>query len=92
MKITEVQIELIKPNNGLIGFASLVIDGNVYLGSIGIHKKLNADGYRLTYPSKGNFTLFHPINKQASSIIENEVFAKLKEVMNKICQRDTTQG
>jgi hypothetical protein len=39
MKITEIQIEFIKPNNGLIAFASLVIDGNIYLSSIAIHKK-----------------------------------------------------
>jgi hypothetical protein len=44
MQITEIQIELIKPNNGLIGFASLVVDGNIYLSSIAIHKKLNSSG------------------------------------------------
>ncbi len=83
MKISEVQIEFIKPFNGLIGFASLVIDGNLYVSSIAIHKKLHADGYRLTYPNKGKFTLFHPINKQTSSEIERAVFEKLKDVMKK---------
>ncbi len=48
MKITEVQIEFIKPNNGMIGFASLMINDSIFLSSIGIHKKLNAEGYRLT--------------------------------------------
>lgn len=86
MKITEVQIELIKPNNGLIGFASLVIDDNFYLSSIAIHKKLNVDGYRLTYPNKGQFTIFHPINKQTSSQVESAVFGKLKDVMKKVVQ------
>jgi len=84
MKISEVQIELIKPNNGLVGFASLVIDDNFYLSSIAIHKKLNADGYRLTYPNKGQFTIFHPINKQTSSQVESSVFGKLKDVMKKV--------
>lgn len=84
MKISEVQIELIKPSNGLIGFASLVIDDNFYLSSIAIHKKLNADGYRLTYPNKGQFTIFHPINKHTSSQVESAVFGKLKDVMKKI--------
>lgn len=84
MQITEIQIELIKPNNGLIGFASLVVDGNIYLSSIAIHKKLNSSGYRLTYPSKGKFTIFHPIHKESSNQIEQAIFAKLKDVMNKV--------
>lgn len=88
MKITEIQIEFIKPSNGLIGFASLVINGNIYLSSIAIHKKLNSTGYRLTYPSKGRFAIFHPINKEASNQIEQAVFGKLKDVMNKIKNDD----
>ena len=84
MQITEIQIELIKPNNGLIGFASLVVDGNIYLSSIAIHKKLNLSGYRLTYPSKGKFAIFHPIHKEVSNQIEQAIFAKLKDVMKKI--------
>ena len=84
MKITEVQIEFIKPNNGLIGFASLVVEGNLYLSSVAIHKKLNSSSYRLTYPNKGTFTIFHPINKGTSDQIEQAVFGKLKDVMNKV--------
>jgi len=84
MQITEIQIELIKPNNGLVGFASLVVDGNIYLSSIAIHKKLNSSDYRLTYPSKGKFAIFHPIHKEASNQIEQAIFAKLKDVMKKI--------
>jgi stage V sporulation protein G len=84
MKITEIQIEFIKPSNGLIGFASLVVDDDIYLSSIAIHKKLDSSGYRLTYPSKGKFAIFHPIHKEASTQIEQAIFAKLKDVMKKI--------
>jgi stage V sporulation protein G len=94
MEISEVNIDLIKPQNGLIGFASLVIDGDVYLSSIGIHKKLDGTGYRLTYPSKGNHSIFYPINKQSGMIIEQEIIKKLNDVMNKVtypCQKNTTQ-
>tara|TARA_R110000787_G_scaffold224349_1_gene332527 strand:- start:1149 stop:1436 length:288 start_codon:yes stop_codon:yes gene_type:complete len=83
MKITEIQIEIVKPNNGLVGFVNIVIDGNIYLSSIAIHKKLNSTGYRLTYPNKGKFAIFHPIHKKASNQIEQAIFAKLKDVMNK---------
>lgn len=84
MKISEVQIDFIKPNNGLIGFASFVVDGSFYISNITIHTKLNGDGYRLTYPSKGSFTICHPINKCASLEIEAAIFRKLKDVMNKV--------
>lgn len=84
MRISEVQIEFIKPNNGLIGFASFVVDGEMYISSVAIHTKLNGEGYRLTYPSKGRFTICHPINKEASHKIEMAVFAKLKDVMKKV--------
>ena len=88
MNITEVQIELIKPKNGLIGFASLVIDANIYLSGIAIHSKLEGTGYRLTYPSKGKFTLYHPINKQTSKAIEAAIFSKLNDVMKKVIRHE----
>jgi DNA-binding cell septation regulator SpoVG len=84
MIISEVQIEFIKPQNGLIGFASFVVDGSFYISSIAIHTKLNGEGYRLTYPSKGNFTICHPINKQVSKEIEAAIFSKLNDVMKKV--------
>lgn len=84
MKISEIQINFIKPCDGLIGFASFVIDESIYISSVAIHKKLNGDGYRLTYPSKGNFTICHPINKKTSQEIEVAIFNQLKNVMNKV--------
>jgi DNA-binding cell septation regulator SpoVG len=84
MKITRVEIEFINPSNGLIAFASIVIDGSIFLSSIAIHKKLNAEGYRITYPSKGQFSIFYPINKEVSRQIEEAIFEKLEEVKNKV--------
>ena len=88
MKISEVNIILIKPRNGLIGFASLVINDALYLGSIGIHQKLNGNGYRLTYPTKktgaNNMDIFHPINREAGKAIETAIFNKLNDVMSRL--------
>lgn len=88
MKINAVNIILIKPRNGLIGFASLVINDALYLGSIGIHQKLNGSGYRLTYPTKktgaNTIDIFHPINHEAGKAIEAAIFNKLNDVMNRL--------
>lgn len=88
IKISEVQINLIKPNAGIVGFASLVVNDSIYLSSIAIHKKIEGSEYRITYPTKklsidNSINLFHPINRQASFEIEQAIFTKLKEVMNK---------
>lgn len=81
MKITEIQIIPIKASNGLVAFASIVFNDCLYLGSIGIHKRLNSDGYRLTYPTKKvgdkDINLYHPINRELSKLIENEIISKV---------------
>lgn len=86
-KINEIQIIPIKPRDGLVGFASVVFDGQLYLSSIGIHKKLNSDGYRLTYPTKRvgdrDINIYHPINRQTSKIIEKAILIKAKEIFEK---------
>lgn len=78
MKIEKVEILPVKPNNGLIGFAHLFFEEGLFLGSIGIFKKLNDKGFRLTYPSRKigdrELTIFHPITKECSQKFENLIF------------------
>jgi len=82
----------IKPNNGLVAMASIVADDSLYLGSIGIHTKIDGSGYRITYPTKNlngkNFNIFHPINKKNGLDIERAIIAKAEKVLsyqNKKC-------
>ena len=77
MKITEIQITPIKPKNGLIAFASVILENSLYLGSIGVYTRLDGSGYRITYPTKkiGNkdINIYHPINKETSKLIEKTI-------------------
>ncbi|MEI6462979.1 MAG: hypothetical protein WCO33_04960 [bacterium] len=86
MKISEINIDLVKPKDGLIGFASLVIDESIYLGSIGVMKRLDAESYRLVFPTKKignrNFNFFFPINNEAGRLLESAVSEKLIEIIN----------
>ena len=86
MKITEIQRIPIKANNGLVAFGSVVFDDCLYLGSIGIHKRLDGVGYRLTYPTKkigdNNINIYHPINKKTSKLIEEAIIAKVEKLLN----------
>jgi len=83
-KVTEIQINPIKPNNGLIAFASIVLENKLYLGSIGLHKKLDGSGYRITYPTKmvgnKNMNIFHPINKEIGLEIEKAILEKAEKI------------
>jgi len=87
MIVSEVNIQLIKPCDGLVGFASVVLDDQIYLSSIGIHQRLDGAGYRITYPTKktGNrsFNVFHPIKKEIGQKIEEAVLSKITEIMSK---------
>lgn len=86
-KISEVQIIPIKPNDGLIAFASCVLYDCLYISSMGVHTKLDNTGYRLTYPTKKvgdrDINIYHPITKNLSKAIEKAVFSKLKDVTEK---------
>lgn len=86
-KITEIQIIPIKPKEGLVAFASFVLDGNLYLSSIGIMTRPNG-GYRLVYPTKKvanrNLNIFYPINRKFALTVEAEIVKQFEEVMKKI--------
>jgi len=88
MVVTEVEIDFVKPHGGLIAFASVVLDDQLYLGGIGIHRKLDGSGHRLTYPTRklgnGQVQIFHPIRKPLGAAIEQAIFQKLKDVVSKL--------
>ncbi len=86
-RISEIQIVPIKPNTGLLGFVSLVFDNCFYLGSIGIYTRPQG-GYRLTYPTRGAFNIFHPINRAIATTVERAVISKLEDVMKSYGRHD----
>ena len=91
VKISEVQIVPIKPKDGLMGFASFVLDDRLYLGSIGIMTQPEG-GYRLTYPTKvigiKSLNVFYPINKTFAQEVEKTIINRFEEVMKKVNHND----
>ena len=86
MDVTELQIVPVKPSGGLVGFASFVLDGKLYLGSIGIYTRTDGNGYRLTYPTRKlgerNMHIFHPISREASNYLEAVIGERFESVMH----------
>ncbi len=92
---SEIEIVPVKPNNGLVGFASLILNNSLFLGSIGIYTRLDG-GYRLTYPTKkvsnSNISIFHPITKQMGQEIEKVVCKKFEEVTKQYDRHDSSRA
>lgn len=82
--ISEIQVVPIKPNNGLVAFASFVLFEAIYCSSVGVFTRPDGS-YRLVYPTKKlvskDINIFHPIDKNIGLLIEQEISNKLKEVM-----------
>ena len=87
MNVSEVNIVPVKPANGLVAFASCVIDDQMYLGSLGVHQLLNGAGYRITYPTKKigsrQLNYYHPVTKEAGKLIEQAITAKCIELFER---------
>jgi DNA-binding cell septation regulator SpoVG len=85
-RLSEIQIIPIRPQNGLVAFASFVLDKSLYLGSIAIMTRPNG-GYRLVYPTKKvadrSLNIFYPISREFALAIENEVVKRFEKVMKK---------
>lgn len=83
MFVTSINIFPVKPKDGLIAFASIVIDDSLYLGSIAIYTRPDGS-YRLLYPTKKvgdrSMDIFHPISRSASKQIEELIFEKCDEI------------
>ncbi len=74
--ISEINITPIKPQDGLVAFASIVVD-SLYLSSIAVHKRLDGNGYRIAYPTKKigkqQLNIYHPIDKALGQSIEQAI-------------------
>jgi hypothetical protein len=73
MTIKNIEIVPIKPRQGLIGIVHLEFENSLYLGSIGLHRRMDGTGYRITYPTKKvgerNVAIYHPIHDKESGIL-----------------------
>ena len=87
ISLSEINIIPINPRNGHIGFASFVINGQFYVGRVGIHSTPSGE-IRLLYSretlSNGTVsTAFHPITKYAGLEITRQVAAKWNALISR---------
>jgi len=86
MGITKVELLPIRPKEGLMAFACIELDYQFYISSIGVHRKRDGSGYRITYPTKKvgeqTLTVCHPIQPDLSREIEQAVCKKAEELFD----------
>ena len=88
LEIGEIQIIPIKPINGLVSFASCIINNQFYVGNIAIYTSpTSSQGFRLVFPNKklasGQIVdCFYPISKEAGALVTSAIINKYVELMD----------
>lgn len=90
IQISEIQIIPVKPKNGLVAFASFILNESLFISSIAVYTRLNnSNQYRLVYPSKqiGNkdTSILYPIKKEVGNYIESQVSKAVQIIFNQKC-------
>ena len=85
LSISEVEIFPVKPRNGLVAFASCVVNSQLYLGNIGVHTRPDGSGYRLVFPVKvlpngKEIHCFHPVTREAGELILWAIVKRFEEL------------
>ena len=89
INISEVQIVPVRPKDGLVAFASCVINSQFYIGNIAIFTRPDGKDFRLVYPSKvlpngKEINIVHPINKETGEIIKEAIVNKYLELISRV--------
>jgi len=72
IKISELNIVQVTPQNGLIAFVSFLLDEKFYMGCIAVFQRPDG-GIRLVFPQKNNMPCFYPVRKEIGAYIEKIV-------------------
>lgn len=91
--VSEIELTPVKFKNGLVAFASCVINNQFYLGSLAIYSSPSSpNGFRLVYPSRTlsngkQLSILHPITKEAGLAIQKQIVERYIKLME-----DLTKG
>lgn len=83
VEVSEVKIRLVDEGpDGLLGWASCVVNGAIYLNNIAIRRSRNGE-LILTYPCKRSqsdqkYFYFNPITREAHHVLDEAILGKLE--------------
>jgi len=84
--IGEVEILPVKPQNGLLGFASFILNNSIYCGNIALYSRLDGS-LRLVYPQKTlpngkTINIFHPVTRDMGNLFTHAIENKYNDIIN----------
>jgi|GEM_PF-308536 len=87
--VSEIQIIPVKPKDGLVAFASCLINSQFHIGNISIYTRPNGEDYRLVYPCKvlpngKKINCFHPINRESADQLTGEIVRAYLSLTEKV--------
>lgn len=87
MKVTSIQLIPVRAQKGLIAFAEVILDNCLLVTSIGVHKRLDGKGYRITFPTKKvgekQMYLYRPITPEFSKQLSQAITFRAVELFDK---------
>lgn len=87
ISVSEIQIIPIKPQNGLVAFASCAINNSFYVGDLAVYTAPNSRlGYRIVFPTKKlangkQVACFYPFRKDVEETVTRAIVGKYVELM-----------
>jgi len=95
IKLTEIEIVPVRPNKGLVAFASFILNDSFFIGDVAVYTRIDQPGYRLVYPVRYLVTglrvhCFKPIHKSAADEIENQVSRYYENLIEKAKKTEGT--
>ena len=87
--VSEIEIVPTKPKNGLVAFASCVVNNQLYIGNIAIYTRPDGNDFRLAYPTKTlpngkQISCVHHINRQTGEILRKRIVDRFVELSSGI--------
>ena len=90
INISEIQTVPIKAHQGLVAFASCLINNCIFIGNLAIYScPQSASGFRIVYPTRKlksgeQIQIVHPVTKEAGDIIERKIVEEYRKVIDKL--------
>lgn len=85
IKVSKIEIVPIPPKNGLVAFASFLINDCFFIGNVAIYSSPSCpNGFRLVFPTKAGVSCFHPVNRAVGMKIQNQVISRYLEIIEKL--------
>ena len=90
ISVKEVQLTIVKPQNGLVAFASCSINNCFYLGNIALYSSPSHHlGFRTVFPTKKlssgqQIPCFYPFKKEVEEVMTTTIVNKYFELINNL--------